>query len=643
MVPQEIKTLLVEDNPGDALLFQEILAEITTVTFNLVHSERLSSALKHLQTDHFDVVLLDLLLPDSQGLDTFVQIYTQAAQTPIVVLTGLNDAALAIQAMQAGAQDYLVKGQVKDSDVLMRSIRYAIERKRIQVDLNRREQEFRTLADNAPDVIARFDRTFRHLYVNRAVEPVTGLEMADFLGKTNRDLNMPADQVKHWEDTLNQVFSTGAQTTFEFEFPSADGLRYYQSRCVPEFSLDGVVESVLAITRDVTEQKQLQAQVLRTQRLESLGTLASGIAHDLNNILTPILAITQLLPMQNPSLGEQSRRMLTMLEDNAKRAATLVKQILTFARGWDGERVPAKVEDLLVELAQIIQSTFPKSIRLVRHRSPKDLWLVSVDPNQLHQVLLNLCLNARDAMPQGGTLTISTQNIILDREFTQLHLDATIGSYVLITVADTGMGIETAIRDRIFEPFFTTKDFGKGTGLGLSTVLGIIKNYGGFVELQSEVGVGSEFQVYLPAVLTDSPTVQKRVERPKGKGQLILIVDDEPNILQITQATLESHNYRVLIATNGVDAIACYAQSATEIDLVLMDMMMPEMGGLTAIRTLQKINPQVKVIAVSGLDAQYLSETKAIGVTTFLAKPFTTSDLLQNLQQSLAQPKQVGD
>jgi two-component system, cell cycle sensor histidine kinase and response regulator CckA len=638
IVQQAIKILLVEDNPGDALLIQEILAEISSVKFDLVHVERLNPALEQLKSQAFDVILLDLLLPDSQGFETFVRVHSQSGQIPIVVLTGLNDETLAIQAMQAGAQDYLVKGQVSGSDLLMRSIRYAIERKRIQADLYRREQEFRTLAENAPDIIARFDHDFRHLYVNRAVEAATGLSAQDFLGKTNREMGMPEMQVEQWEHVLQQVFRTGEQMSFDFEFPTSNGLRYYQSRCVPEFRIDGTVESVLGITRDVTEQKQLEAQFLRAQRLESLGTLASGIAHDLNNILTPILAIAQLLPRHFPELAEPSQRLLTILEDNAKRGAALVQQILTFARGWDGDRdlAPLEVRGVFEELAQIIQSTFPKSIEMIRDVPQADLWLVSVDSTQLHQVLLNLCVNARDAMPSGGKLRLRAENFRIDQAFAQLHLGSKIGPYVLITISDTGVGIAPDIQERIFEPFFTTKSLGKGTGLGLSTVLGIVKSCGGFVEVASQPGNGSQFKVYLPAITFTTPKNELRAPLLQGQGQLILLVDDEPNILETLKTILEAYNYRVLTASNGVESVACYAQNLNEIDLVLMDMMMPEMGGITAIQTLKELNPQVKIIAISGLDANYHQQAKRFGITTFLAKPFPTTDLLQALHRQLS-------
>ncbi|WP_404790480.1 response regulator [Altericista sp. CCNU0014] len=630
-----IKILLVEDNPGDVLLLEETLSDIAHFRLELSHAERLSQALHRLEAETFDVILLDLLLPDSEGLETFLQIYDRAPLTPIVVLTGMADETLALRAMQAGAQDYLVKGRTSSSDLLMRSIRYAIERKRNEAALYQREQEFRTLTENAPDIIARFDRNLRHLYVNPAVEAVTGLSVRDFLGKTNRELGMPEALVKQWEEALEQVFETGEQVSIQFEFPTSSGLKYYQSRCVPEFALNGSVESVLAITRDLTEQKQLESQLLRAQRMESLGTLASGIAHDMNNILTPILAIAPLLPLSLPPLNEQSRQLLNILEENAKRGADLVKQILTFSRGLEGERAPIQVKHLLGELEQVMHSTFPKSITIVCNIATEDLWLVSADATQLHQVFMNCCVNARDAMPQGGTLTISAENRAIDEIYARMNLNAKVGPYVVITFTDTGTGISAEHIDRIFEPFFTTKAWGEGTGLGLSTAMGIIKNYGGFISVNSEVDKGTQLQVFLPAIEGIETPVPEKQNRSLGRGELILVVDDEENIRETLKITLEIQNYRVLTANDGIEAIAAYAQHRNDIEVVLIDMMMPLMGGAEAIRALQQFNPQVKIIACSGV-AVSDSFLKTTGVKAFLAKPFTASDLLNALHGAIA-------
>jgi two-component system, cell cycle sensor histidine kinase and response regulator CckA len=637
MVNQSIKILLVEDNPGDVLLLQETLSEINLVTFVLVNVERLSEALKRLQTEIFDVILLDLALPDSHGLDSFAKIYQQVPLIPIVVLTGMNDETLALKAMQAGAQDYLVKGRVSGSDLLMRSIRYAIERKRAEAILQKRERELRTLTEHAPDIISRFDPDLKYLFINPAVEAPSGLTVEDFLGKTMRDLGTVPIQVDEWESRLRAVFTSGEPITIEAEFPTRQGMRHYQSRCVPEFALDGSVESVLVMTRDTTEQKRLEAQLFRAQRMESLGTLASGIAHDMNNILTPILVVSQLLPLKIPNLDQQNQHLLKMLEDSARRGSNLVKQILTFSRGSEGERSPVAIEPLLSEIEQILKSTFPKSISLIFDATvqsnrpnppePPRLWPVVADPTQLHQVLMNLCMNARDAILDRGSVSISAENRTLETTDEWTNLEAQPGAYVVITIADTGTGIAPEYLDRIFEPFFTTKEVGKGTGLGLATSIGIIKNHRGFVTVSSEVGKGTQFQIFLPAAFETSVTNEPDQKYLTGQGQLILIVDDEAQIREALRITLELHNYRVIFAENGIEAVKIYASHQHEISVVLIDMIMPMMDGDQTIRELYKLNPNNKVIVFSGT-ATKGSLPPLSNVKGFLSKPYSTQDLL---------------
>lgn len=671
MIYHPIKILLVEDNPGDVLLLQHMLAELTSIELKWVHVEQLKTAIELLRSAKFDVILLDLVLPDSQGLNTLVQIQVQDPLTPIVVLTGMTDETLAVQAMQAGAQDYLVKGQSHDCELLLRSIRYAIERKRIAATLEQREREFRTLTENAPDIIARFDRQLRHLYVNSAVIQATGLTVRDFLGKSTREMGMPTARVEQWEAVLRRVFSTGATISTEFEFLSPTGIRYFQARCVPELAVDGSIVSVLAIVRDLSDswlaaqeirqkavpsdiskaghpcailtidrditQQQLESQIPRAQQLESLGTLAGGIAHDLNNVLTPILAVAQLLPLALPDLNARQQRLLKILDDSSRRGADMVRQILTFARGFDGDLGPVAIGQFLVELQATIESTLPTSIALDLDLATPELWLVAANTEHLERAFANFCLNARDAMPNGGTLHISAENRVIDQTDARINLAAKAGAYVTISFKDSGTGIAPEHIDRIFEPFFTTKAFGAGTGLGLSTAMGIIKHHRGFVTVSSIVGQGTQFQVFLPAIdITAIPVANP--ELPHGQGELILIVDDEANIRETLQMTLESYDYRVITANNGAEAIADYATHQDEIKAVVLDMMMPTMDGPMTICALQKFNcdRQIRIIACSGVVAssslRNMPEVKA-----FLSKPFTTEDLLNTLHRVLAE------
>jgi two-component system cell cycle sensor histidine kinase/response regulator CckA len=633
MVSQSIDVLLVEDNPGDARLLQEILRDVPSTRYRLMQVEQLGQALQCLAAGSFDVILLDLSLPDSQGLETFVRLYPQAIAIPIVVLTGLDDETLAIRAMQAGAQDYLVKGQVS-GDLLGRSIRYAIERKWAEQKI--REQA--ALLDVVTDAILLQDGSHQILFWNKGAERLYGWKGDEALGKNAKTLlSIEADsQLEEalkavamqgvWHGELRKVTKEGREIVVASRWTL---VRDEQER----------PKSILTVDTDVTEKKQLEAQFFRAQRLESLGTLASGIAHDLNNILTPILGIAQLLPMKIPQLDERTQRLLEILEGNSRRATDLVKQILSFARGAEGKRKILQVRHPLLEVVQIAKKTFPKSIEIHIDISTQDLWTVFADFTQLHQVFMNLLVNARDAMPDGGILSLSAQNRFVDETYARFHLDARKGPYVVISVSDTGIGIPAELMERIFEPFFTTKEVGKGTGLGLSTVIGIVKSHGGFVTVYSEVGKGSQFKVYLPTLEAKEPLPGKDdLELPQGKGESIFVVDDEATIREITKTTLESYDYKVLTASDGFEAIALYARYKDEVRVVLMDVMMPTMDGVTAIRTLQKINPQVKIIATSGLESNSkLAEMSGTNVI-FLPKPYTVQELLQTIQNILGLP-----
>ncbi|MGB7377818.1 MAG: ATP-binding protein, partial [Rivularia sp. (in: cyanobacteria)] len=335
------------------------------------------------------------------------------------------------------------------------------------------------------------------------------------------------------------------------------------------------------------------------------------------------------------SRSQQEISMLSIVENNAKRGANLVKQVLSFARGIEGDRTVISVKELVGEMKQIVEQTFPKSI-IFNGSIPQNVWQIWGDSTQLHQVLLNLCLNARDAMSNGGKLTISTDNIVIDNNYAGMHLDAKVGSYVVISVSDTGIGIPQELLDRIFEPFFTTKEFGKGTGLGLSTVIGIIKGHNGFINVSSTVSKGTEFEIYLPAANTNAERQTEYLKTPLGNDELILIVDDEPSVRDITLATLELHNYKVMTANDGIEAIALYAQHKNKISAAIIDMMMPNMDGATTINTLHKMNPYLRMIAVSGLaTSEQVPFDKTSKHTAFLPKPYTARELLTALHSVL--------
>ena len=486
------------------------------------------------------------------------------------------------------------------------------------------------LLDITTDAILVKDLEETILYCNRSAEQIYGWTKEELIGKTANEL-LYQEISSELEEALGKVVEAGSWMG-ELHKVTASGKNIVvASRWTLVRDEAGNPESILTVDTDITEKKQLENQFLRTQRLESLGTLASGIVHDLNNMLTPILAIAQLLPLKLKSQEADCSEMLTILENSAMQGADLVKQILTFARGNEGKRTVMQINHLLKDIEQFAKRTFAKSI-VIERNLPQDLLTVSADPTQMHQVLMNLVVNARDSMPNGGTITIAAQNLYVDESYAKMNIEAKVGNYVVITIADTGTGIPPEVIERVFDPFFTTKAVGKGTGLGLSTVIGIVKNHGGFIQVSSQLGRGSQFKVYLPS------TQETRIEAPQentiqiGNSELILVVDDEPAIREILKTTLENQNFEVLIAEDGIEAISTYVQNKKKISLVLIDMMMPEMDGATAIRTLQQLNPQVQVIAMSGLaSTEALAQAAGSGIQGFLAKPFTKSDLLNTI------------
>ena len=618
-----IRVLLVDDDENDYILTRDWFSEFQMVGCQLEWIDNYQQAENAIAHNNYDIYLVDYVLGSFNGLELLRQAMAKGCSSPMILLTGQGTREIDLEAMKAGAADYLEKSKL-NAPLLERSICYALERKQTAQKI--RQQA--ALLDVATDAIFVHDLDDPILFWNRAAEGLYGWSRAEAIGRKTQELwcekneSLLQEALNHlmehgsWEGELHQTTKSGREIIVE-------------SRWTLVKNFGNTPQSILVVNTDITEKKQLEAQFLRAQRLESIGTLASGIAHDLNNVLAPIMMTAQLLESQMQD--ERSRKLLPILISNAKRGANLVNQVLSFTRGLEGERTVLQLKHLIIEIQQIIKETFPRSIE-VMIRIPPNLWTVSGDATQLHQVLMNLCVNARDAMPDGGTLTILAENFLVDENYARMNIDAKIGSYVVVTVIDTGTGIPPEVLDRIFEPFFSTKQTGQGTGLGLSTVLGIVKSHGGFVNVQSKPGHGSQFQVYLPAQETTETKAEVEQSLPQGHGELILVVDDEPAIREITKTSLENYNYQAITASDGIEAIALYVENRPQISLVLTDMVMPVMDGMTTIRTLKKINPDVKIVAVSGLPtSDIIKNAEDIGIKAFLSKPYTANQLLQTI------------
>lgn len=491
-----------------------------------------------------------------------------------------------------------------------------------------RLREQARLLDLAQDAIFVRDREQKVTYWNRGAERLYGWSAEEIIGRLASELLYRSDAPRRddiwsllveqgeWSGELRQVTKSGRDLIVV-------------SRRTLLRNESGEPTGVMNINTDVTEQRDLEEKLLRSQRLETIGSLAGGIAHDLNNVLAPVLMMADLL--QEEHKGSSEWGMLETVRTSARRGSELVKQILSFAHGVSNEPMALQLRHLIRDMIKLMQDTFPRSIRFEFHLAA-DLWTVRGDPTQLHQVLLNLCVNARDAMPDGGLLTIAARNVKPGDGSPSSHC-------VVLEVSDTGEGISDDVAGSIFEPFFSTKAADKGTGLGLPTVARIVKSHGGVIEFDSQVGAGTTFRVLFPACVDDVEGDEApRVLTPsRGNGERILLVDDEQAVLLMTKGTLEAYNYQVTVARNGLEALTTYRREGGGFDLVITDSMMPSMDGRTLTRYLHAMNPAVKVVAISGLaESDTFSAAQPGVVKASLRKPYEGSELLLIIQKVLS-------
>jgi PAS domain S-box-containing protein len=514
------------------------------------------------------------------------------------------------------------------------SMRDITERKKAEEHLRESEEQFRLIAENVADMIAVLDLEGRRIYNSPSYRSVLG-DPGSLKGTDGYQEIHPDDRerVRH---VFEETVSTGVGQRIQYRLMRKDGSeRTIDSKGSVIRDGEGKIFRVVVVSRDVTEEKMLAAQFLRSQRMESIGTLAGGIAHDLNNVLAPIMMAIEILRTKIPDPGGQ--KILSTIETSAQRGADIVRQVLAFGQGVKGDRKLVQLEHIVIEVIKIAGQTFPKSIA-IETNIPRDLSTVLADPTQMHQVFMNILVNARDAMPFGGTLTIAAENVTLDGNYSRMHAGAKPGLYVSMSVSDTGTGVPADIQGKIFEPFFTTKEIGKGTGLGLSTTVAIVKSHGGFINLYSEEGKGTTFRIYIPATGTTSceEAANEEVVLPGGNDELILVIDDEAAIREITKETLQAHGYKVMTASDGAEGVAIFAEDEKNIRVVITDIMMPVMDGTAAILAIKRIRPDVKIIAASGLATRgEVTPPRVSNVEGFLTKPYTAESLLKTLRAVL--------
>jgi len=509
------------------------------------------------------------------------------------------------------------------------------DRKRLEEEQRESEERFRATFEQAAVGISHVDINGKFLRVNNKLCEITGYSREELLQKTFMDLTPPEYQADDAESVRAMLSRTRSSESIEKQYRRRDGSTYWVSIISTLlWDANGAPKYLIAVTADITARRQLEEQFLRSQRMESLGALASGIAHDLNNLLTPVLMGAEMLRLEKDEA--MAAKTIGSIESSALRGAELVKQLLSFARGTRGARMTVQLGHVIREMKQFIQSTFPKNIAF-KATTPKDLWPVQGDPTQLNQILLNLCVNARDAMPDGGTLTVTARNVDLDQQYAAMQPGVSAGRYLQLETVDTGTGIPPAVIERIFEPFFTTKEAGKGTGLGLSTVREIVRSHGGHITVTSQPGKGTTFRILIPAApdaKVDLADAKVARPAPRGAGETIMVVESDAAVLDSIVRTLTAHGYQPLVAQDGADAVALYAVHQRTIGAILMDQTTPLIAGPSLARALRRINPDARIIATTGVAGD--TDQALEGARETLRKPYSGAQMLLAISRVLA-------
>lgn len=635
--------LHLEDSAMDAELYWSHLKREWPAC-EILRVETREAFVAALQENKFDLILSDFTMLGFDGLEALTLARAKRPDIPFLFLSGTIGEAKAIEAFRHGATDYVLKERpARLVPAIQRALREAVEkrsRRAAEASLRETEERFRQLTEASSDVFWFVDiEPHRIRYVSPAVEKVWGRKPEEFYA----DPTIWAASL-HQDDHVrvlqnHDAWLAGSRKLYaeEYRIVRPDGsIRWVFDTGILIRDASGRPHRTSGIARDITQAREVAEVTLRAQRLESIGLLAGGVAHDLNNALAPVLMGVQLLRRKSPPGTEY---LLDQIENGAMRGGAMVRQLLGFARGAEGQRAIIDVRRLLSEIEDFATGTFPKSIKIVVNHDP-DIHKIDGDRTLLHQVLLNLAVNARDAMPAGGTLSLEAENVEVDGTYAGFIPEANPGSYVMFKVTDTGTGIPLQLMGKIFDPFITTKPPGKGTGLGLTTVAGIAHNLGGFVRVYSEQGKGSCFRVYFPAAPSGSIAPFSPAEKLKadyrGNGELALVVDDEEPVRLLLKDLLESFDFRVLLAADGTEALAHFAANLQPIKLVLTDERMPHMDGVALVRTLRHMKPGLHIVAMSGLhDQNRKDEFTSLQVTHFLQKPFSIEQLTEALKGCL--------
>jgi len=636
-----MKVLMIEDNPGDARLISEMLVGSRGLDFDIKCEENLSTALEGMGDNEVDLILLDLGLPDSQGLDTLIKTQEKAPQVPIIVLTGLEDEELAVKAVRQGAQDYLVKGQVY-GDFLAQAMRYAIERKRAEDNIRGLNRLHESIVSTIPSSLLILDDNLDVIMANRRYLENQEVSLEEVKGKNIADVFPKSILFEQGllERIINVARYGGRDEIPGVKHTSRDHPDKFLNVNICGINTPGDKTGVLLVLDDVTEQRSLREQLNQSQKLEAVGRLAGGVAHDFNNELTIIMGLSDLI-LTGLNDNDPLRKDMSEISDAAERSSALIRQLLAFSRKQFLEPRILDLNSVLANLEKMLRRLIGEDIELLITLEP-ELGRVKADPGQIEQVIVNLAVNARDAMPQGGKLTIRTGNVHLDESFVARHVGSRPGPHVNISVTDTGGGMDEETRTHIFEPFFTTKEPGKGTGLGLSTVYGIVKQSGGSIWVESEPGKGTIFDIYLPRIEAELDELpDKRVSKPESLqgSETILLVEDEELLRKMLHHALTRYGYKVLEAKSPKDAILICEQNTVPIHMLLTDVVMPGISGLELADQLKSLRPKIKTLFMSGYTNDTIVNHGVLHPEmAFIHKPFTFNGMALKVRQILDAP-----
>jgi len=639
------KILVIDD---EARMCDSLKLLLKNSGFEVQTSNSGHEAMEYLGKNTFDLVFLDLVMPDMDGFQVMDYINRQHPDTMVIIITGYASMESALKALRNGAYDYIRK-PFEPEELLTRA-KNALDQKKLRHEVHSingklvlSEDRYRYLVQNSPDIIYTLDEEGNFTFISDAVEHLTGFKAEQLIGKHCTTIIYEEDLKKaEWffnERRTGKRASHGVELKIKVCDSSVRFEHCEVNYLIMELKSTGMYDrpvtedgkkylGTYGILRDITGRKRLEAQLQHAQRMESLGTLSGGIAHDFNNLLMAIQGNASLMLLDVDSSHPYYQR-LKNIEEYVQRGADLTKQLLGFARGGKYEVKATDLNEVIKSQNRMFGRT-QKQIN-IHGKYERNLWTVEADQKQMEQVLLNLYINASQAMPGGGDLYIQTENIIINEDYIERY-HARAGRYVKISVTDTGVGMSEAIQRRIFDPFFTTKEIGKGTGLGLASVYGIIKNHEGFITVSSKEGAGSTFVIYLPAYEKEVIEGEGSVKDTK-KFQTVLLIDDEDIIIDVGEEVLKILGYEVLVARGGKEGIEAYRQNRDRIDIVILDMVMPDMGGIETYNRIKEINPDAKFLLSSGYSIdEGISNILEDSQNGFIQKPFNIDQLAAKIK-----------